>query len=52
MEFSNQFCRLLSIGSVIACLIFGQARASGFELIENSVSAQDNAYAGADVHID
>jgi long-chain fatty acid transport protein len=50
MKFSKLHCRSFSIGSVIACLVFGQAHASGFALIENGASGQGNAYAGAAAH--
>ena len=50
MKYPNRLCRSLSLGSAVACLLFGQAHASGFALIEGSASGQGNAYAGAAAH--
>ncbi|MFT5658710.1 MAG: long-chain fatty acid transport protein [Gammaproteobacteria bacterium] len=50
MKSSNPLYRSLSLGLAVACLVIGQAHASGFALIENSASGQGNAYAGAAAH--
>ncbi len=50
MKLSKPLCRSLSIGSAVTCLVFGQAYASGFALIENGAAGQGNAYAGAAAH--